>query len=687
MQSSDLRNIILLGHGGTGKTSIAEAMLYNAKAIDRLGKIADGNTTLDYDPEEIKRQFSISLAVAPVDWKGKTINVMDAPGALNFIGEVLEGTAVTDAAVIVLAGRIAVSAEQGWERVNNQNTPRCLFFNKMNDETVDFDKLYGEVREQFGNKCVAIQLPIREGATLKGFVDTLHMKAYMFNPDGTKAPCDIPTKLKDEAESIHGQICEAVAETDDELMNKYFDGQPFTEEELVAGLTAAVKNCACAPILIGAATDNLGIRELSDFIVDCFPSPVECQEAIAKNEKGETIKVPLHADEPPVLFVFKTIVDPQAGRISLFKVITGTVKNGDVLYNVEKGTEERVGQLLVLKGKKQISVPQLTAGDIGAMAKLANTSTNNTLSGKGSSVIMPPVEFPEPQHEQAIKAVKKGDDDKVAQSLVKIKGEDKTFNFGNNTETGEMIINAVGEKHLDIIVSKLKSRYGVDVVLSQPKVAYRETIKKKVTEEATHKKQSGGSGQYGKVVIEFEPGTEEELVFEEKIVGGSVPKQYFPSVEKGLRESVLHGVLAGYPVVRLKATLIDGKYHPVDSKEVAFVSAASMAYRQALPNASPVLLEPIQSVKIVVPDKYMGDVIGDINKRRGKVLGMNPIAGGKQELDTEVPYSEMFTYATDLRSIAHARATFKSEFVRYEEVPANIAKGIIEAAQAAKEAE
>lgn len=393
----------------------------------------------------------------------------------------------------------------------------------------------------------------------------------------------------------------------------------------------------------------------------------------------------LSPDGAPVLFVFKTIVDPYVGRLSLFKVMTGTVRSGDTLHNMEKNIDERMSQLLVLRGKKQIPVNELTAGDIGAIAKLTNTSTNNTLCGKGINVTIPPIEFPVPQHAQAITAVKKGDDDKVAQGLLKIKGEDKTFNFGPNAETGQMIINAVGEKHLDIIVSKLKSRYGVDVILSTPKVAYRETIRKKVTQEATHKKQSGGSGQYGKVVIEFEPGEKDELEFCERVVGGSVPKQFFPSVEKGLQESVKAGVLAGYPVVRLKATLIDGKYHPVDSKEVAFVSAAGMAYKAGLPNASPVLLEPINIVKVNVPEKYMGDVIGDLNKRRGRVLGMNPVGHGRQEIEAEVPYAEMFTYATDLRSIAHARASFTSEFVRYEDVPSNIARNIIDAANAEKE--
>lgn len=685
MQSSNLRNVILLGHGGTGKTSIAEAMLYNAKAIDRLGKITDGNTTLDYDPEEIKRQFSINMATAPVDWQGKTINVIDAPGALNFVGEMLEGAYAADSAVIVIAGRIAVSAEKGWDLVNERQMPRLILLNKMNDETIDFNKLYNEIRQAFGSSCVAVQIPIVENRKLIGYVDTLHMRAKKYGANGTVTDIEIPAGIQGQAQEIHDALCEIIAETDDELMMKFFDGEPFTEQETIDGFTKAVKSCLCAPVLISAASDNLGIRELSDFIVEYLPSPLECGDVKAKDEAGNEISLPVTPDGEPVLFVFKTIVDPYVGRLSLFKVITGTLTSDGTLHNMEKDCDERLGQILVLKGKKQIPVDKLTAGDIGAMAKLTNTSTNNTLCGKGIRVMLPPIEFPVPQHEQAITARNKGDDDKVAQGLTKIKDEDRTFTFGPNAETGQMIVAAVGEKHLDIIISKLKSRYNVDVTLSTPKVAYRETIRKKVTQEATHKKQSGGSGQYGKVVIEFEPGTQEELEFCERVVGGSVPKQFFPSVEKGLQESVKSGVLAGYPVVRLKATLIDGKYHPVDSKEVAFVSAASMAYKAGLPNASPVLLEPIDSVKVTVPDQYMGDVIGDLNKRRGRVLGMNPISGGKQEVEAEVPHAEMFTYATDLRSIAHARASFTSEFVRYEEVPSNIAQNIIDAA--AKERE
>jgi len=681
MQSKDLRNVIFLGHGGVGKTTMAEAMLFNSKAIDRLGKIADGNTTLDYDPEEIKRQFSIYTAVAPVDWKGNTINVIDAPGAINFDGEMLEGASVADSAVIVLAGRIAVSAERGWDLVNNRKMPRALFFNKLNDETVDFYKLYDEVKEQFGPSCVPIQLPIIENRKFIGYVDTLRMKAKKFTTNGDTADCDIPAALKDMAEEIHGHINELVAETDDELMARFFEGEEFSEEELVKGLMTAVKTCVAAPILCGAATDNLGMKELVDFIVDSFPSPVECKEFAVFNENHEPTMIKLDTETSPVLFVFKTIVD-SAGKLSLFKVVTGTVKGGDILHNVEKNCDERLGQLVVLKGKKQIPVNQLAAGDIGAVAKLANTDTSDTLSSKGNAVFMPRIIFPEPQHSQSIACVKKGDEDKMTQALTKMMDEDKMFNFGVNTETNELVITAYGEKHLDVLMARLKSRYGIDVKLAQPKVAYRETIRKKVTEEYTHKKQSGGSGQYGKVVIDFEPGTEEGLEFCEKIVGGSVPKQYFPSVEKGLQESVKKGVLAGYPVVRLKATLVDGKYHPVDSKEVAFVTAASMAYRNALPKASPVLLEPINNVRVKVPDKYMGDVIADLNKRRGRVLGMNPIGSGRQQVEAEVPAAELFTYATDLRSIAHARATYTSTFERYEEVPSNVAQDIIEANKA-----
>lgn len=684
MQSADLRNIILLGHGGVGKTSVAEAMLFNSKAIGRLGKIMDGNTTLDYDPEEIKRQYSINLAMAPVEWKKKTINLLDAPGALNFIGEVLEGEAVADAAIIVLAGGIAVGAEKAWETAEKKSMPRAFFFNKMNDETADFAKLYAEVKEQFGASCIPIQVPIVENRQFVGFVDTLHMKAKKFKAGGETEDIAVPASVQGLVDEIHMAISEAVAETDDELMMKFFDGEEFTEDEIIAGFTKAVKACTAAPILVGAASDNLGIRELADFVVEYMPSPVEAKEADAFDAEGKPVKVALHPEEAPVLFVFKTVVEA-SGRMSWFKVITGTVKNGDILHNVEKNYDERVGQLYVLRGKTQIPVPQLAAGDIGAIAKLSNTSTGDTLSGKGASIVMPSIEFPEAQFSQSIKCVKKGDDDKLAQSLAKIKDEDKIVTFVNNIETGEMVINAMGEKHLDIIVNKIKNRYGVDVKLATPKVAYRETIRKKVTEEYTHKKQSGGSGQYGKVVIEFEPGENDELEFGERVVGGAVPKQYFPSVEKGLQESVKKGVLAGYPMVKLKATLIDGKYHPVDSKEVAFVTAASMAYRNALPKAAPVLLEPIYSVKVNVPDKYMGDVIGDLNKRRGRVLGMNPIGGGRQEVEAEVPAAEMFTYATDLTSIAQARASYTSEFVRYEEVPSNVAQAIIDAAKAEEE--
>ena len=684
MQSADIRNVILLGHSGVGKTSIAEAMLYNSKAIGRLGKIMDGNTTLDYDPEEIKRQYSINLAIAPCEWKKKMINVIDTPGALNFIGEILEGVAVADAAVVVLAGGVAVGAEKGWELAGKRGIPRAIFLNKMNDETVDFDKVLGEIKEAFGNSCVPVQIPIIENRKFVGFVDTLHMKAKKFKAGGDVEEIPVPASVQAHAEEIHGSICEAVAETDEELMMKFFEGEEFTEEEIISGFTNAVKSGSCAPILLGAASDNLGIKELSDFIVEYFPSPVEAAEADAFDGEGKPIKVALHPEEQPVLFVFKTVVE-SSGRMSLFKVITGTVKNGDSLHNVEKNCDERVGQLYMLRGKTQIPVQQLTAGEIGAIAKLSNTATGDTLSGKGSSVVMPAIEFPEAQYSQSITCLKKGDDDKLSQSLAKMRDEDKIFTFGNNIETGELVINAIGEKHLDILVSKLKSRYGVEVKLATPKVAYRETIRKKVTEEYTHKKQSGGSGQYGKVVIEFEPGEQDELEFGERVVGGAVPKQYFPSVEKGLQESVKKGVLAGYPMVKLKATLIDGKYHPVDSKEVAFVTAASMAYRNALPKASPVLLEPIYNVKVNVPDKYMGDVIGDLNKRRGRVLGMNPIGGGRQEVEAEVPAAEMFTYATDLTSIAQARASYKSEFVRYEEVPANVAQAVIDAAKAEAE--
>ncbi len=680
MKSSDLRNVVLLGHGGVGKTSVAEAMLFDAGATDRLGRINEGNTVLDYDQEEIRRQASVSLSVAPFDWKGCTVNIIDTPGYFDFAGEMAEGVSVCDSAVIVVAGSMAVGTEKAWEFANSRNLPRVIFVNKMNDDTADFDKIYNELKEVLGRPCVALQLPIRQGGKLVGIVDGITMKARMFDKNGNLTDCDMPADMTDRAEEINASISEIVAETDDELMEKFFAGEKFTQEEIIKGLKIAINNCSCAPVLLGSAYENIGMKKLMDFIVDYMPSPLERTVLDYKDANGEDKQMKPDPDGAPALFVYKTIADPFVGRLSLFRVCSGTLKPDTVLYNANKGTEERIAQIFVLRGKKQIPVKELVCGDLGAVAKLNVTATNDTLCTKANAITLAPTVFPIPQLTLGIAPKARGDEEKISTSLSKLKDEDPVIQFYQNAETGQMLISGLGDQHIDTIVSKLKNRYGVSVTLEDPKVPYRETIRKKVTAEGLHKKQSGGAGQYGKVVIEFEPGENEELEFCERVFGGAVPKQFFPSVEKGLQESVKKGVLAGYPVVHLKATLIDGKYHPVDSKEVAFVSAAKIAFKAAVPQAAPVLLEPVYSVNVRVPERYMGDVIGDMNKRRGRVLGMNPIEGGLQEVIAEVPYAEIFKYATDLRSMTQARGSFTTEFVRYEEVPESAAKKIIEEA-------
>lgn len=681
MKSSDLRNVVLLGHGGVGKTSVAEAMLYNAGATDRLGRINEGNTVLDYDPEEIRRQASVSLSIAPFDWKNSTVNIIDTPGYFDFAGEMLEGVSVVDSAIIVVATSMSVGTEKAWDFANSRNLPRVIFINKMNDDTADFDKIYNELKSVLGRPCVALQLPIRKNNKLVGIVDGITMKARMFDQNGNLIDCEMPEELKSRAEEINNNLSEIVAETDDALMKKFFGGEKFTKEEIIKGLKIAINNCTCAPVLLGSAYENIGVKKLMDFVVDYMPSPLERTVLDYTDAAGEKKQMKPDPNGHPTLFVYKTIADPFVGRLSLFRVCSGTMKPDTILYNANKGVDERIAQIFVLRGRKQIPVKELVCGDLGAVAKLSVTATNDTLGSKTNPIILAPTVFPKPQLTLGIAPKTRGDEEKISISLGKLKDEDPIIHFYQNSETGQMLISGLGDQHIDTVVNKLKNRYGVSVQLEDPKVPYRETIRKKVSAEGLHKKQSGGAGQYGKVVIEFEPGEKEELEFCEKVFGGAVPKQFFPSVEKGLHESVQKGVLAGYPVVHLKATLVDGKYHPVDSKEVAFVSAAKIAFKAGMKQASPVLLEPVVSVNVYVPDRYMGDVIGDLNKRRGRVLGMNPMDNGMQEVVAEVPYAEMFKYATDLRSMTQARGSFITEFARYEEVPENIAQKIIEEAK------
>jgi elongation factor G len=685
----NIRNICLLGHGNAGKTTLAEAMLNVTGATDRFGSVVDGNTVMDFDPEEIKRKFSIMTALAPVEWKDTKINIIDTPGYFDFVGEMLEGLSVADGAVILASGKdgLQVGTEKAWAAVNERKTPRMFLVSKLDEENADFSKVYNQLREKFGNSVIVLQFPIIENGKVKGVVDVPKMKAvYVNGKDITYG--DIPAGLADEAEGYKESLSEAVAETDEDLMEKYFSGDPFTEDEIEKGIKNGVKTGQIAPVVCSVSVQKIGVTSLMDAIVKYMPAHCEKEKVKVLNAATkEPVEIKIGEKEPVVVHVFKTIADPFVGKISYIKVISGTLTPDGSVYNVNKEKAEKISGIFIMKGKQQISVNKLVAGDVGAVAKLSVTDTNDTLATKDNAVMVEPIAFPEPMLGMAVKPKAKGDEDKIGNGLNRLLEEDPTFKMVLNTETKQTVIYGVGDQHLDLITSKLKNKFKVDVDLVDPIVPYRETIKKKVKVEGKHKKQSGGHGQFGDVWIEFEPGPTEDLVFEEKIFGGAVPKQYFPAVEKGLRESMQKGVLAGYPVVNLKATLVDGKYHEVDSSEMAFKIAASLAYKEGMKQAAPVILEPICRVEVYIPDDYMGDIIGDLNKRRGRVLGMNPHEHGIQQVVAEVPQAEMLKYASDLRSMTQGRGSFTMKFERYEEAPPMVADKVIAEAARNKEAD
>ena len=682
-----LRNICLLSHGGAGKTTLAEAMLFNSGAIDRLGKVLDGNTTSDFDPEETKRKISINTALAPCEWKGCKINVIDTPGYFDFVGEVMQGIRVAEGAVVVVTAKsgVEVGAEKVWAYSQKADIPVIFFISKMDEENANYNQAFEQLQSNFGTGTIPFQLPIYEGEKYVGFADVINKKAYSFNGDKT-VETEIPGNLQGKIEEITEQLKEAIAETSEELMEKYFGGEDFTDDEIRKGLSAGMADRSIVPVFCGSALNNQGISELLDAIVTYLPAPdVKGKFKAAKAGSEDEVAMNVSPSEKLAALVFKTIADPFVGKISLFKVFSGTLTSDMVVYNSGSGKTEKISQLFLMRGKKQINTDKVIAGDIGAVAKLQNTSTNDTLCDQSNPVVLEKIVFPSPALTLAIEPKAKGDEEKISSGLQRLQEEDPTFKMEINSETRQSLISGVGEQHLDIIVSKLKSKFGVAVDLKDPRVPFRETIRKSVKVEGKHKKQSGGHGQYGHVWIEFEPGPDEDLVFEEKVFGGSVPRQYFPAVEKGLREAINKGVLAGYPVVNLKATLVDGSYHPVDSSEMAFKIAANLAYKKGLEEASPVLLEPISHVEVFVPDNYMGDIIGDLNKRRGRILGMNPQEGGIQQVVAEVPAAEMFKYATDLRSMTQGRGYFTESFERYEEAPASVSEKMIQ--EAKKEAE
>ena len=682
-----IRNICLLGHGGNGKTTLVESMLRMTGALDRLGKTSEGNTVCDYDPEEIKRQISISAAVAPVEYKGCKINVLDTPGNFDFAGEVAECLSVADAGVLVCAakGGLSVGTERAWKLLNERNLPRIVYISKMDEDNVDFNSAFDTLREYFGKNIAPLMVPIwDEDKKVTGIVDVLHKRAFQPTADGqTEIP--VPEDKVDVINEIYDKLMESVAETSEEFMDKYFSGEEFTYAEVMQGLKAGVRDCSMIPVVCGSSYTGLGTPLLLDVIIDLLPNPLEGIPYSGTDREGEPAEFIVSQGAVPAAFVFKTVAD-QYGKFSFVKVLSDRLTPDMTLVDSTTGQNEKLGRLYVMKGKKSTEVKELLCGDIGAIGKMDRVKTGDTLCDARKFMKIDPIPFAEPNFSKAIAPKTRGQDDKVAAGLARLNEEDPTFTVVNNAETHQMVVTAAGDIQMDVLVSKLKNRFGVDVELSEPRVPYREKIRKTVSKQGRHKKQTGGSGQFGDVWIRFEPNPEsEEPVFAEEVFGGSVPKNFFPAVEKGIKEACLHGVLAGYPVVNLKAVLYDGSYHPVDSSEIAFKTAAQLAYKAALPEANPVLLEPVGELKVTVPDSYMGDVIGDLNKRRGRVMGMDPVSGGGQVITAEVPMAEMATYAIDLRAMTQSRGSFTFHFVRYEDCPPAAQEKAIAAAKAMQE--
>jgi len=674
-----LRNVALVSHSGAGKTSLAEAMLFTAKATNRLGKVDDGTSVMDFDSEEIKRQISINLSTAPVEWNGCKINVLDAPGYFDFVGDLIASLRVADGAIIVVCASsgVEVGTEKVWDYTEESKTPRMIFVNKMERENANFGNVLEQLKSTFGNKVVAVQLPIGNAENFKGFVDLIQQKAYLWDKN-TVTEGAIPSDMEAEVEAAREALIEAVSVTDDELMMKYLEGESLTNEEIENALATGTKTGEVVPVLCGSATALVGIPQLMDYCIRCIPSPQERKDVGIDTKTNNEVEIAADSNNLCAL-VYKTLADPYVGKLTMFKVLSGSIKSDSTVFNLTRNKEERIGQLFIMKGKENIPVSEIKAGDIGAVAKLQETNTNDVLSVKGASVVPKGIKFPKPVMTMAVRPRAKGDEEKIGSGLARLAEEDPTFTVTKSTETAEILISGLGDLHLEVMCSRLQKKFGVEVELSTPTVPYRETIRGKTKIEGKHKKQSGGRGQYGHVWLEIEPGdieAEDRLTFVDNIFGGAVPKQYIPAVEKGIRETMDEGILAGFPIVGLKVTLFDGSYHSVDSSEMAFKIAASMALKKGFMEANPILLEPILNVSVTVPDSFMGDVMGDLNKKRGKILGMDS-HGGMQTIRAQVPMAEMFKYAIDLRSITQGRGSFTTEFSHYEEVPGPIAEQII----------
>ena len=675
-KTDSIRNVAILGHGGAGKTTLTESMAHLTGITSRMGTVTDGNTISDYDKEEIKRKFSISTAVVPVEWKKTKINLLDTPGFFDFVGEVEEAVGVADAAVIVIAGKsgVQVGTEKSWNFCEGRNIPRMIFVSGMDNADVNYGEIIENLQNLYGNKIAPIHIPIREDGKLLGYVDVVKKSACKFGAKGKAEACPVPADLEADLETYHDSLMESVAETSEEFMERYFGGDEFTDEEVAEALAANVADSSIVPVCVGSPVNLQGVANLLDEIVTYFPSPAKCSISGVNTKTNETFEANYDPAKEKSAYVWKTIADPFIGKYSLIKVCSGTLKSDDTLYNVEKGSDERLGKLYVMRGNKPQEVTELFAGDIGALAKLGDVSTGDTLSTKATPVVFPKAILSKPYTIERYRAAKKGDEDKVAQALAKLAAEDLTFKTVVDAANHQSLIYGIGDQQIDIIKSKLKERYKVEIELSEPKVAFRETIRKKSDVQGKHKKQSGGHGQYGDVRMRFEPSgnLEEPYEFAIEVVGGAVPKNYYPAVEKGLAECVQAGPLAAYPVVGVKATLYDGSYHPVDSSEQAFKTATHLAFKDGFMKADPILLEPIINLKVKVKDQFTGDVMGDLNKRRGRVLGMNPAGKGLTVVEADVPQTEIYGYGTVLRSMTGGSGEFSFEFARYEQAPADV---------------
>jgi len=676
-----IRNVVLLSHSGAGKTSLSEAMLFDAGVISRLGKVEDGSTTSDYDPDEIKRKISINLSLLPFEWKGTKVNLIDTPGYSDFVGEVRAAMRVSEGAIIMVcaASGVEVGTEQVWTYSQEANLPRFVFVNKMDRENADFNRTLQELQSRFGSKCVPIQLPVGAQDSFEGIVDLLTMKSYLGSPPKEG---EIPASLQEQADSLREKLVEAVAEVDDSLIEKYLGGEELSPEEINNGLRQGIATGKIVPVLVGSVLRNIGINSLMDAIYDYLPSPAEGKVIVTSDSAEQRIEP--SQDASLAALVFKTSADPYVGKLTYFRVYTGVIDSNSQVWNVNRDGMERIGQLYMIRGKNQEPVSQVRAGDIGAVAKLSLTNTGDTLSSRDKPVKIAPIIFPQPIYSQAVHPKTKGDLDKLGASLIRLSEEDPTLHVHRDNDTGETILSGLGETQLEVAAEKMLRKFGVNVELDMPSVPYKETITVHANAEYKHKKQTGGHGQYGHVLLELEPlarGSGSE--FADKVVGGAIPRNYIPSVEKGVNEALGEGVLAHYPVTDIKVTVYDGSFHPVDSSDICFKIAGAQALKKGLVQGQPILIEPIMNIRVTVPEEFTGDIVGDLNTKRARVQGMNP-EGGVNIIDAQVPLAEILRYAIDLKSMTQGRGSFTMDFSHYEEVPSHIAQKIIQERQAVK---